>query len=307
MTTTTSTGGALRRARELAGLSVGGAARRMGIAGELLRAWETGQLAPSDEQVEVAARLYGNDLAHLWPERTPMLDPEQPGVAVIGTETIDVGPDEFGRRPANSVILTRYIDAVRRQRGLEPHERFALRGADIAALSTVLDLDDARLEDELQRCFDLTPIGSRMTVKAMAIAALMALAATGVVGGSWLAPDTAEDHPTDVAFGAPTTTAVAPADHAEGYLTVDPPEVSSVVEERPSPFSTEAAEPVAYRSIFSIDPVEVPARSDEGLFSTDPAEGTPGVIVEADEASVLGPSTHLGLPTGPTTARPATA
>lgn len=307
-TTTTTTGGAMRRARELAGLSTGGAARRMGVPSSTLRAWETGRAAPSAEQVEVAARLYGHDLHQLWPERSPLVHPSRPGELVIGTETVEVRADELGRRPDNHTVLVQYLAAVRRQRGQQPDERIDLRGSDIVSLARVLDLDDASLDAELQRLLDLTPTGSRMTLRAMVIASLMAVAATGVVAGSWIAP-TATAAPADQVASVTGTEvdgpSTEPVDVADGYLTTDPAEVSSTVEARTSPFSTEPNHAVDDEvelapAVFAVAPATEWSYVEDVPFSTDPADGAPGVIVEMLDEELPGPVGQLGLPVAPT-------
>jgi len=307
-TTTTTTGGALRRARELAGLSTGGAARRMGVPSSTVRAWETGRATPTATQVEAAARLYGNDLAQMWPDRTPLAHPSRPGVLVVGEETVDLGSDELGRRPDNHTVLVQYLAAVRRQRGMAPRERIELRGNDIVSLARVLDLDDADLDAELQQLLDLTPTGSRMTVRAMVVASLMAVAATGVVTGSWVAPTATAASGEQAAQTTATHTAgiegppTQPVGAVTGYLTTDPAEISSTVEARTSPFSTtpnEAADVELGPPVFAVAPATEWSYVNDVPFSTDPAEGAPGVIVEMLDEALPGPIGQLGLPVTP--------
>ena len=305
MDTTTTTGGALRRARELAGLSTGGAARRMGVPSSALRAWENGRAAPTPHQVEVAATLYGNDLAQLWPDRSPLQHPSRPGVLVIGTETVDVGSDEVGRRPDNHTVLVQYLAAVRRQRGLAPDERVDLRGNDVTALARVLDLDDAHLDAELQRLLDLTPTGSRMTLRAMVVASLMAVAATGVVAGSWVAPTaTAAEQDEPVATLEADATATDVHETAEAELTTPVAGASSTVQERRPVFSTEPNAPTAgvelAPAVFALAPASEWSYVEDAPFSTDPADGAPGVIVEMLDEELPGPIGQLGLPVAPT-------
>ncbi len=141
-----------------------------------------------------------------WPDRHPLVSDAEPGVLLVGDERIEVGG-------ANRTVLTRYLAAVRRQRGLAPDGPVELRATDLASLSTVLDLDDAALESELAELLDLSPADARWTVRALMVGALMAVGATGVVGSSLLSPAGATTiAATPVAPVAAEVSAPAPAD-----------------------------------------------------------------------------------------------
>lgn len=151
-----------------------------------------------------------------WPDRRPLASDAEPGVLLVGDERIELGG-------TNRNVLTQYLAAVRRQRGLAPDGPVELRDTDLASLSTVLDLDDAALESELAELLELTPTDARWTVRALMVGALMAVGATTVVGGSLLSPAGATtvaatpDAPVAAEVSAP-----APADQdAPIYTEVD--------------------------------------------------------------------------------------
>ena len=178
----------LRRARELAGLSERNAARAQGVSRTLLRSWESGRATPDTDQLDAAVRCYGADLDRIWPDRRPLVGDGALGHLVVGDERIALGADDTGLVPDNRTILVRYLAAVRRQRSVAPDGELTLRGEDLASLAAVLDLSDESLAATLTELLDLTPTGTRMTMRALAVGSLMALAAGGLIGASWLAP-----------------------------------------------------------------------------------------------------------------------
>jgi transcriptional regulator with XRE-family HTH domain len=308
-TTTTTTGGALRRARELAELSLGGAARRLGESTSTLRSWESDRATPDEFQLDKMIRLYGAELNDVWPDRTPLVDESDPETLVVGDERIDLRVDEHGLRPDNRTILVQYLAAVRRQRGVAPDASVELRGADLVALSTVLDLDDRRLESTLAELLDLTPTGSRFTLRALVVGSLMAVGAGTLVAGSWFAPGGTSD--VSASPTVPERTAVeqvvetGPEVSAQAITQFAPEHEPAPTEDASrSPFSVVPNEPAAEvevelaPAVFAVHPNTewTPVQEDE-LFSVDPADGAPGELADDDPAALgRGPR---GLPPAP--------
>lgn len=265
--TTQDTGRALRRARELSGTTERSAARSLGVRRARLRGWEQGSIPMDADDLERAIRLYSTDLEQIWPDRRPLVSDAEPGVLLVGDQRIEVGGP-------NRTVLTRYLAAVRRQRGLSSDATVELRANDIASLANVLDLSDAALESELAELLELTPAGARWTARALAVGALMAVGATTVIGGSWLSP-----------AGATTIDATAAA--AEAPAAVFTPEVAAVeisaeasVQFAPAPVDPDApieAEVVldetsaAAPSPFSTEPSTAPVELAPAVFATAPA------------------------------------
>jgi transcriptional regulator with XRE-family HTH domain len=264
------TGRKLRRARELSDLRPGTAARALGIRRARLRDWESGRSVPDADELARAVQLYSADLNHIWPDREPLISPEEPGVLIVGDDRIEAysdtgsttGPGQVATRPAvdNRVVLSRYIAAVRRQRGVGPDDPVELRAQDVSALATVLDLDDMLLEVQLMDLLDLTPAGARWTARAMVVGALMAVGAGVLVGASWFgaAPSTAAaaESPAATTPFAPEASDPTPeprsgVQFAPGPIDADAPIDAEVVDpdsdsghgpglgETTSPFSTE--------------------------------------------------------------------
>ncbi len=193
MLDTITTGHALRRSRELAGLSERAAARALGVRRATLRDWESDRVLPDATQVELAAITYGRGAENIWAERTPLIDPAQPGVLVVGSEQVHVWPDGDPSAVDNRDVIARYLAAVRRQRGVEEHDDIRLRSDDLAALSLVLDLDDDGLQQILMDLLDLTPAGAQWAIRSMVVGGLVAMVATGALGSSWFTPSVSAD------------------------------------------------------------------------------------------------------------------
>ena len=198
MLDTITTGHALRRSRELAGLSERAAARSLGVRRATLRDWEADRVQPDATQVELAAITYGRGAEDIWAERTPLVDPELPGVLVVGREHVPVWSDGDPGSVDNRDVISRYLAAVRRQRGVDEHDEIALRSDDLAALSMVLDLDDDGLQQILMDLLDLTPAGAQWAIRSMLVGGLVAMVATGALGSSWFAPTASADSTADV-------------------------------------------------------------------------------------------------------------
>ena len=328
--TTMTTGHALRRARELADTSERAAARSLGVRRSTLRDWEADRAAPDADQLAAAVRLYSVDLETIWPDRRPLISADEPDVLRVGDERVPVetdpviGPDGV-RRIDNRVVLTRYLAAVRRQRGLDPNERVDLRADDIASLANVLDLDDTALEAELAELLDLTPAGARWTMRALVVGGLMAIGATSAIGSTWFSPATAAPlesatpvtHVVDAATvapdeaapdtGTPTTevseqalvqtpnTAEAPPTELAPPTTQAPSsDIATPVVDPSSPFSTEPSS-IAVElapAVFAVAPATEWSPVDTSPFST-----TPNDQVDADvQAALPAPPAELPAP-----------
>ena len=198
MLDTITTGHALRRSRELAGMSERSAARSLGVRRATLRDWEADRVLPDATHVELAAITYGRGAEDIWAERTPLVDPELPGVLVVGSEHVPVWSDGDPGSVDNRDVISRYLGAVRRQRGVDEHDEIALRSDDLAALSMVLDLDDDGLQQILMDLLDLTPAGAQWAIRSMLVGGLVAMVATGALGSSWFAPTASADSTADV-------------------------------------------------------------------------------------------------------------
>jgi transcriptional regulator with XRE-family HTH domain len=321
--TTMTTGHALRRARELADTSERAAARSLGVRRSTLRDWEADRAAPDSDQLAAAVRLYSVDLETIWPDRRPLISADEPDVLRVGDERVPVETDpvidpDGVRRIDNRVVLTRYLAAVRRQRGLDPTERVDLRADDIASLANVLDLDDAALETELAELLDLTPAGARWTMRALVVGGLMAIGATSAIGSTWFSPATAApletatpvthvvDAPTVAPeTGTPTTevseqalvqtpdTVEAPSTELAPPTTQAPSsDVATPVVDPSSPFSTEPSS-IAVElapAVFAVAPATEWSPVDTSPFST-----TPNDQVDAEVPAAL-PAPPAELP-----------
>lgn len=284
--TNLSTADALRRARELAGMSERSAARRLGIPRTLLREWEAGTAVPGADDVEQAVRLYSADLNRIWPDRRPLVRDEEPGVLVVGDDRIDVVVD--GVQLDNRAVLTCYLAAVRRQRGLAGDQSVELRSDDISSLASVLDLDDAELEGLLSELLELTPAGARWTMRALVVGGLMSLAATAAVGSSWFSPAPAAaadaasaDAPSaqvvevevDGVSSTPSGDASTQVELADAAVQDDGEATTTTM----SPFSTEPSS-VAVElapAVFAVAPATEWSPVEPELFSTQPNDGAP--------------------------------
>jgi transcriptional regulator with XRE-family HTH domain len=287
--TTMTTGHALRRARELADMSERAAARSLGVRRSTLRDWEADAAGPNADQLAAAVRLYSVDLETIWPDRRPLISADEPDVLRVGDERVPVetdpviGPDGV-RRIDNRVVLTRYLAAVRRQRGLDPTERVDLRADDIASLAGVLDLDDSALETELAELLDLTPAGARWTMRALVVGGLMAIGATSAIGSTWFSPATAAPletatpvtHVVESSTTAAHETVTPPAEVSEQALVQTPNALESPPTELAPPTtqtpSEDTAIPIADpASPFSTEPSSIAVELAPAVFAVAPA------------------------------------
>ncbi|HTO00215.1 MAG TPA: helix-turn-helix domain-containing protein [Microthrixaceae bacterium] len=182
---------ALRRLRELSGMSQRVAARQIGVDKRTLRDWESRRSAPDESQVARATAIYGRGLGSLLTERQSIVDPLTPGIISVGSEEVDISQirrDNPGIHNANRATLVAYLDAVRRSRGIPVEGIVELRSVDIQALARELDISDEALGELLSEIFHLTPAGTQAATRAILIGSLMALTAVGVITGPWFAP-----------------------------------------------------------------------------------------------------------------------
>ena len=187
----TTTGRALERLRQLSGMSERAAARRFGVKPSILRSWECHRTSPDADEIARAVTVYGRDLGDAIAPRTPLTDPTRPGVLIVGEEEVVVADHLVpgsSTHEDNGDLLSAYLAAVRRQRGLADIDRVDLRSEDLEALAVELDLGDAHLQQLLADMLDLTPAGAQFTVRTLLVGALVALIASGVVQGSWMSP-----------------------------------------------------------------------------------------------------------------------
>lgn len=150
---------AVATARTLVGYSVEGAARALGISEALLRDVESGAVGLNEELQSLIEEKYGIRLSKLI-EQAPTNTPRIPisydvtiGVLRVGSLGVRfrLGLDD------NDVILRGLSSAIRRQRQIPPSIPLQLRKADLATLSTLLDLDDTDLDVRARFWFGQTP------------------------------------------------------------------------------------------------------------------------------------------------------
>jgi transcriptional regulator with XRE-family HTH domain len=309
MLDTITTGHALRRSRELSGLSERAAARALGVRRATLRAWEADQATPDAEQIELATVVYGHGTEDVWAERAPLVDPEQPGLLVVGSERITVWSNGDAGQVDNRDVIARYLAAVRRQRGVEDHDDIALRADDLGALSMVLDLDDDELQSILMELLDLTPAGAQWAIRSMLVGGLVAMVATGALGSSWFAPNVsaspAEVRPPaevaevivdDVVIDA----VVEPAADAATDTTTDV-SVPGVAVER-GPEATEATEELITGDDVPVEVSETPLtiERDQWDAEQEALAGDPGEVTPPAPSVSLETGTAPATEAGPT-------
>ncbi|MGB3410779.1 MAG: helix-turn-helix transcriptional regulator [Microthrixaceae bacterium] len=268
----TDTADALRRLRELSGLSRRGAARQMGMDKRTLRSWEDGHATPDRDQVDHATRVYGRGLDWLLADRQPITDPAEPGVLRVGSQTIDIA--EIRRNhpvihDSNRATLHAYVDAVRQVRGVPVKGIVELRSLDIRLLASELDISDPAIGDLLADVFNMTPAGAQSATRAMLIGSLMAVAAAGMIGATWFAPAASAAPPASAAV-APAATAPAAT-----VLSATPTSTTPTSSSGPAAAVSSATESVEFAAYAapSTPHWEVPTSSRTGvgpMFTTSP-------------------------------------
>lgn len=166
----------LGRLRELSGLSLRDAARRIGVPPGLLRSWEEQRAVPSAGALDAMIGLYATGLDDLLGPRELLESPDRPGVLLVGGTSIDTNrireriPDVT---ECNRWILTEYLDAVRRSRRHGDGDRPALRSQDLMHLARVLDVSDHDLDQLLADVLDTPANVAERTGRALMVAGLM--------------------------------------------------------------------------------------------------------------------------------------
>jgi len=132
MSTSRGIAGRIVAARTAKGLSLWGAARRLGVSPWTLRAWERGGIDIPLAVRQTMAVLYGTAPRYLIPDRPTAAARDDAGVVIrIGTVRFDLdGSDEDS--------LRRFLAAVREQRGLAAGAPLAIRQSDAALLADLL-------------------------------------------------------------------------------------------------------------------------------------------------------------------------
>lgn len=164
---TSVTGPTMRRARELAGLDLGGGARSVGVRRSELRSIERGRRPVRLDVLERAVEAYGDDGVAL-PPRQDLVHPSDPTLLVVGDETVRIDP----LRSGNDGLLADYVAAVRRQRGLGPADDVPFRSHDMVQLARVLDLSAGDLESQLERVAGLEPDSARSSTRTLVLTGL---------------------------------------------------------------------------------------------------------------------------------------
>lgn len=142
-------GDAVAEARAMLGMSITGAAGKMGMTESLLTDIESGMVEMNGALQEVFESAYGIDLSNVTSghrqhaERRPMVYDEQEGVLRIDNLGIRFrrGVDD------NDVLLRGFSSAIRRLRRLAPDVPIRLRANDLPVLAQLIDLDDPELDD----------------------------------------------------------------------------------------------------------------------------------------------------------------
>lgn len=320
----TTTGHALRRLRELSGLSERRAARAIGVRRSELRSWESQDTMPDDEHLARAVGVYGRDLQGVVATRRPLTDPERPGLLLVGEEEIVVAEhvrESDDPHHRNEALLRTYVDAVRRQRGVPLDQAVELRADDLNSLATELDLEDDHLRGLLGDLLDLTPAGAQFATRALLVGALIAVLSTGAVQSTWLAPTASASTataavPAVVTEHTPTTTPtfwagdLGPTERGATFTTADPAsattapgdtaDTSNTADSQatrdhavdvapPAPHAEVTPDDVPY-TIFSVEPIAEGVRDSDAAPFTDPPF-TDARDVERERATDLANST----------------
>lgn len=182
------TGALVIAAREVKGLSLRRAARRLGVSPRALRGWERGR-----SDIPLAVRqsmvtLYGLHRAQLIPDR--------PAEAVRDGRngTIRIGSVTFTVHGADDDSLRAFLAAVRQERGVAEDAPLAMRASDAELLAEVLGGSPQAIVSNLQRLLgvderEAVEIG-RWMLRRTALAGLLVVGlVTGVAGTGALAAD----------------------------------------------------------------------------------------------------------------------
>lgn len=177
----TRTGPTMQRARELAELDLTAGAQALGVRRRQLRSVERGRCGVALDVVERAVVVYGEDLA--LPSRQDLLHPTDPGLLVVGEETVRLDPSGHD----DVRVLADYVAAVRRQRGVAADEPVPFRAHDLVQLARILDLGAADLRQHLVVAADLAAEEARRTARTLVVTGLCLAVAAAAPNSS--APD----------------------------------------------------------------------------------------------------------------------
>jgi transcriptional regulator with XRE-family HTH domain len=178
-----STGSRVHAAREVKGLSLRRAARRLGVSPRALRGWERGR-----EDIPFAVRQGMVKLYSLAPEQ---LIPERPDARAAERDgsngMIRIGSVTFATHEVDDDSLRAFLAAVRRERGVAADAPLAVRASDAAVLANLLGGTAEDIIRNLQRLLGIdepeaVELG-RWMFRTTAIAGAMAIGLTaGVLG-----------------------------------------------------------------------------------------------------------------------------
>lgn len=149
-------GDAVAEARTILGMSLTGAAGKMGMTESLLKDIESGEIPMNDALQEVFEAAYEIDLSGVTTaarrehvERRPLVYDAEEGVLRVDNLGVRFrrGVDD------NDVLLRGFSSAIRRLRRLAPDVPIRLRAHDLPVLAQLVDLDDPELDDRAQFWF----------------------------------------------------------------------------------------------------------------------------------------------------------
>jgi transcriptional regulator with XRE-family HTH domain len=178
-----STGNRVFAARQVKGLSLRRAARRLAVSPRALRGWERGR-----EDIPFAVRQAMVKLYDLSPDQ---LVPERPGPGAAGRDarsgTIRIGSVTVAAHDADDDSLRAFLAAVRRERGLAPDAPLAVRAGDAALLAELLGGTAEDIVGNLQRLLgvderEAVELGRWMFRRTAIAGALAVGLAAGAVG-----------------------------------------------------------------------------------------------------------------------------
>ena len=148
-------GEAVAEARTVVGMSMTGAAGKLGMTEGLLADIEAGEIEMNDALKEVFEAAYGIDLSGVTSEprehaeRRPMVYDAEEGILRIDNLGIRFRPGIDD----NDVLLRGFSSAIRRLRRLAPDVPIRLRANDLPVLAQLVDLNDPELDDRAQFWF----------------------------------------------------------------------------------------------------------------------------------------------------------
>lgn len=168
-------------ARQVKGLSLRRAARRLGVSPRALRGWEHGR-----NSIPYAVRLA---MVGLYGMAREDLVPDRPAAAArdAANGTIRIGSVTFSTHEADDDSLRAFLSAVRAERGVAAGAELAVRASDAALLAEVLGGSPEEIVRNLQRLLGLgeneaVELGRWMFRRTAIAGALAVGLAAGVIG-----------------------------------------------------------------------------------------------------------------------------